>query len=67
MSADSVRDDALGTVAEWLPGYTFPDHGPQSRIRLVGEGEDHVTVSYETPACGGDVKLFRVKVQVEEV
>jgi hypothetical protein len=63
----SVRDDALGTLAEWLPRYTFPESEPQSGISLISEDDDSLTVSYETPALSGNTKRYRIRVEVEEL
>lgn len=63
----SARDDAIETLAEWLPGYTFPESGPQSGIRLIAVDDDSLTVSYETPALSGNARLYRIWVEVEEL
>jgi len=67
VTPENITDDALSTLAEWLPGYTFPNSGPQSRIRMTGGDDDSITVEYETPANGGDTATFRIRVEVTEV
>lgn len=62
-----VRDDVVGTLAEWIPGYSTPENGPQSRIRVVGTNDESLTVSYETPVNSGNLTLYRVWIEVEKL
>lgn len=56
-----IREYALGTLAEWLGGYTFPEDGPQRRIRVTDTDDESVTVSVD------DSAWFRISLQVERV
>jgi hypothetical protein len=60
---DDVRDDALETLAEWMPGWTCPESGPQSRVRTVTSDDDSITFEYETE---GATVAYRIRIEVEE-
>lgn len=65
---DDVRDIALDTLAEWLPGYTYPDSGPQQKITHMATAEDgrSIDVRMETlDSYSSDARTFRVWLEVE--
>lgn len=64
----NVLDTALDTLAEWLPGYTYPDAGPQQKITHVATAEDgrSIDVRVETlDLFPSDARTFRVWLEVE--
>lgn len=66
--SEEIRDFALSTVEEWLPGYT-QDH-PQRRIVALtdpGAGPDTVLISISPILDPVDARFFRIRVSVEEV
>jgi hypothetical protein len=72
MSDDSrtreVHAEALGTLANWLDGYTHPAEGPQLRIRPVSTGDDYLDVCVEEWIPFPDnPRNFRIVVTVEEL
>ena len=67
-SREEITDYVLGTLADWLVGYTFPEEGRQLRIRVVGYDDESVTISAEAmDTFPVDKSRFRVEVLVTEV
>lgn len=77
LTTDAVRDDALGTLATWLPGYTDPDaSGRQWKIRLLdGTDDESMIVEYSRPFTSRprssfesepEPRTFRIKITATE-
>ncbi|KUF18844.1 hypothetical protein [Streptomyces silvensis] len=67
---DEVQDMALDTLAEWLPGYTYPETGPQQKITHEATADDGRYIDVRTETVGAypsDARTFRVWVEVEEL
>ncbi|MFJ5103202.1 hypothetical protein [Streptomyces sp. NPDC088554] len=67
LTAD-VQDAALGTLAEWLPGYTYPESGPQQKYTLVAVADDGRSIDVQVETLGSypsDARDFRVTLTVE--
>ncbi|MGV9546827.1 hypothetical protein [Streptomyces ardesiacus] len=65
-----VLDLALGTLAEWLPGYTYPETGPQQKITLVGVDDEGRYLDVRMgflDASPSETKVFRVWLEAEEL
>ncbi|UDL14670.1 hypothetical protein SEA_KEALII_64 [Arthrobacter phage KeAlii] len=58
-----VIEDALGTLATWLPGYD--DRDPQHRIRLIEERDRSLVLTYEPR--DGEPRKFILGVSLVEV
>lgn len=70
MSAKQAAADVLGTLVDWLPGYTFPERGPQERIAIdeIDEENPSLLVSYNQHQYATDGRRrYRVRLSVEEV
>jgi hypothetical protein len=65
---DQFVEHILSTVAEWAPGYTCPDDGPQERVRLIAAdyAEGVLVFSVEPVSGPGDPVSYRVRADVEE-
>ncbi|MFJ3248348.1 hypothetical protein [Streptomyces sp. NPDC086782] len=65
---NDVQDIALDTLAEWLPGYTYPETGSQQKITHEATAEDgrYIDVRVETlDSNPSDARTFRVWLEVE--
>lgn len=64
----SVLADAIGSLSEWLPGYSTPEGRPQDRVTLLHVGADSITVLYErttgSEAGAYPPKPFRIQLRV---
>jgi hypothetical protein len=66
MAAD-VLDLAVDTLAEWIEGYTFPEEGPQLRVRTVLIDDDSLIVRVEKcDERGEEPRDFDIWLRVEE-
>lgn len=69
MSVKEVASLALGTIEEWLDGYTEPDESSyvQHRIKVLDSDADSVLISVEEHRMGPvEPERFRVTVSVRE-
>ncbi|GGY88820.1 hypothetical protein [Streptomyces nitrosporeus] len=67
LTAD-VQDYALGTLAEWIKGYTVPEEGPQQKCTLLAVAEDGRSIDIQMETCDPfpyDAKVFRIWLEVE--
>ncbi|KDQ65730.1 hypothetical protein [Streptomyces sp. NTK 937] len=63
-----VQAYALGTLAEWIKGYTVPEEGPQQKYTLRAVGEDDRSIDVQVETCDpfpSDPKVFRIWLEVE--
>jgi hypothetical protein len=70
VSPESVQGDAIGTLAEWIDGYTQPAEGPQHRVKIIESDDDSLLVSYDEVGIHGPVsnpQFFRIQVGVVQV
>jgi hypothetical protein len=69
MNGTDVQDWVLDTLAEWMPGYTHPETGPQERARVVAIAEDgrSIDLAVEPVDHSSSARTFRVWVEVEEL
>ncbi|MEV4971988.1 hypothetical protein [Streptomyces scopuliridis] len=67
LTAD-VQGFALDTLAEWLPGYTYPESGPQQKCILVAVGDDGRSIDIRVETLDpfpSDPQDFRIWLEVE--
>lgn len=62
--ADDVRDDALETLAECMPGLRGPTREPRARVTLVDVETDAVVIKVASPPAYPPT-LYRITVSVE--
>lgn len=66
-TAADVLSLAVDTLAEWIEGYTFPEKGPQLRIRTVVIDDDGISITTEKCDMSGDApRSFDIWLSVEE-
>lgn len=68
MTPEEMLAEAVGTLEQWLPGYTSPEDGsPQDRMRLWLSDESSVTVHVESMDLVHDVQdqMYKITVTVE--
>jgi hypothetical protein len=69
VNSESVQGDAIGTLAEWIDGYTQPAEGPQHRVKIIESDDDSLLVSYDEVGVHGPVsnpQFFRIRIEVTE-
>lgn len=66
MDDEEFAELAMDTLVEWVEGYTFPETGPQHRIRAVGVGTPSAPVAmFSAENCDtGETAYFRVVLSV---
>lgn len=70
MNAEQMVECALGTLEEWLPGYTHPEDRPQERLRQLDSDDPYsIVIEAESldPIFGDGTRTFRITVKVEEL